>query len=402
MLPEEWTKERLGDRVSIKHGFAFASNHFNLSGDGYRLLTPGHFSEDGGFRDIGDKQKFFSGSVPNGYVLKKDDLLVAMTEQAPGLLGSSLLVPEDNVYLHNQRLGLVHIRDVEATSCDYLFYLFNAPYVRKYISDAAGGTKVRHTSPDKICSVAALFPPKPQQDKIADILHSWERGNRQLATLIAAKVHFKQGLMQQLLTGKRRFPKFREDWEQVRIGDIASERSERNNGGISIPVLSCTKHDGLVNSLAYFGKQVFSFDTSNYKVVRKGDFAYATNHIEEGSIGLLSHADAGLVSPMYTVFRTNGRIVPEFLFRLLKTETYRQVFESFTSASVNRRGSLRWKQFATIPLKVPSVQEQQRIDKALATVDHEIDLLRKELEVLKTQKKGLMQKLLTGKVRVKP
>jgi type I restriction enzyme, S subunit len=221
-----------------------------------------------------------------------------------------------------------------------------------------------------------------------------------LSDLIAAKLRFKQGLMQQLVTGKRRFPEFSDEWEHVRVGNIASERSERNNGGGSIPVLSCTKYDGLVDSLAYFGKRVFSEDTSNYKVVRKGDFAYATNHIEEGSIGLLTHTEAGLVSPMYTVFRTDGRIVPEFLFRLLKTETYRQIFESFTSASVNRRGSLRWKQFATIPLKLPSVDEQNRIDAVLAVFDREIDLLRRELDALKTQKKGLMQKLLTGQVRV--
>jgi type I restriction enzyme S subunit len=248
--------------------------------------------------------------------------------------------------------------------------------------------------------IRILLPPAPEQIAIALVGDTWDRGIRQLSDLIAAKLRFKQGLMQQLLTGKRRFPEFRVEWDHVRVGNIASERSERNNGGGSIPVLSCTKYDGLVDSLAYFGKRVFSEDTSNYKVVRKGDFAYATNHIEEGSIGLLTHTEAGLVSPMYTVFRTDGRIVPEFLFRLLKTETYRQVFESFTSASVNRRGSLRWKQFATIPLKLPSVDEQNRIDDVLAVFDREIDLLRRELDALKTQKKGLMQKLLTGHVRV--
>jgi len=105
---------------------------------------------------------------------------------------------------------------------------------------------------------------------------------------------------------------------------------------------------------------------------------------------------------MYTVFRTNGEVVPDYLFRLLKTETYRQIFASFTSASVNRRGSLRWRQFSTIPLKLPGVKEQRRINDALSVFDDEIELLRKELDALKTQKKGLMQKLLTGQLRVIP
>ena len=75
---------------------------------------------------------------------------------------------------------------------------------------------------------------------------------------------------------------------------------------------------------------------------------------KKGPLGSLTHArESGLVSPMYTVFRTNDQVLPEYLYRLLKTETYRQLFESFTSASVNRRGSLRWKQFATIPITLP-------------------------------------------------
>lgn len=245
-----------------------------------------------------------------------------------------------------------------------------------------------------------VVPPVSEQKRLVAIVDKWTKAVETLSKLIAAKVRFKQGLMQQLLTAQRRFPEFDDEWKHIRVGDIASERSERSNGSGSIPVLSCTKHDGLVDSLAYFGKRVFSEDTSNYKLVRKGEFAYATNHIEEGSIGLLNHAEAGLVSPMYTVFRTNEQIVPEFLFRLLKTETYRQVFESFTSASVNRRGSLRWKQFATIPLKLPSVDEQNRIDDVLAVFDRELDILRRELNALKQQKRGLMQKLMTGEVRV--
>jgi type I restriction enzyme S subunit len=400
MLPDGWTKEAIGNRVEIKHGFAFPSSKFNTTGDGYRLLTPGHFDECGGFREIGEKQKFFSGSLPNSYLLKKGDLLVAMTEQAPGLLGSSVIIPEDDMYLHNQRLGLVQILNAEMTSRDFLFHLFNADYVRKYISDNAGGTKVRHTSPNKIRNVPAVFPPKGQQEKIAGILNTWDRGIRLMSALIAAKLCFKQGLTQQLLTAKWRFREFKDEWKHVRMDDIAREFSERNTEGETIQVFSCTKYDGLVDSLKYFGKRVFSDNTANYKVVRRNDFAYATNHIEEGSIGLLSHADAGLVSPMYTVFRTNGEVVPDYLFRLLKTETYRQIFASFTSASVNRRGSLRWKQFATIPLKLPSVKEQRRINDALSVFDNEIELLRKELDALKKQKKGLMQKLLTGQVRV--
>ena len=110
--------------------------------------------------------------------------------------------------------------------------------------------------------------------------------------------------------------------------------------------------------MSYFGKRVFSADTSGYKVVRRGQFAYATNHIEEGSIGLLEDADAGLVSPMYTVFEAEpNRVHARFLFALFKTEFYRHIFEINTNASVNRRGSLRWSQFKTIRVALPTIEE---------------------------------------------
>jgi type I restriction enzyme S subunit len=189
-------------------------------------------------------------------------------------------------------------------------------------------------------------------------------------------------------------------WDEVRIYEIADELSERCGDRTDITVLSCTKHEGLVDSLAYFGKQVFGNDLSNYKVVHSYDFAYATNHIEEGSIGLLTHREMGLVSPMYTVFRTRPAIHDRFLYWILKSEHYRQHFESLTSASVDRRGGLRWAEFSAIKIPFPPFEEQRAIADILDTSQEEIDLLMAMREQIQRQKRGLMQKLLTGQIRV--
>src|SRR5438477_13135470 len=120
MVPSGWSREPLGERIDIKHGYAFSSEFFNEEGEGYRLVTAGSFYEEGGFRDLGSRQKYYSGEVPNGYLLPKKALLVVMTEQAPGLLGSSAIIPVDNVYLHNQRLGLVTVQDHSLTSTNFI------------------------------------------------------------------------------------------------------------------------------------------------------------------------------------------------------------------------------------------------------------------------------------------
>ena len=152
--------------------------------------------------------------------------------------------------------------------------------------------------------------------------------------------------------------------------------------------------------MEYFGRQIYSDDTSTYKIVKRGQFAYATNHIEEGSIGYQDLYNEALISPMYTVFETNKQVDDAFLYRVLKTELYRHIFEVNTSASVNRRGSLRWSGFSKIHVPLPSLDEQQAIAAVLQTADEEIGLLERKLAALRQQKQGLMQRLLTGEVRV--
>ena len=158
----------LGERIRVKHGFAFQSKYFSSSGK-YVLLTPGNFREEGGYRDRGDKQKFYIGEIPKKYVLKKGDLLVAMTEQAPGLLGSPIIIPESNKFLHNQRLGLLEF-DRKYFNTHFLFYLFNTLSIRRIIHAKATGTKVRHTSPKKLEEIAIQYPPLESQNDFAAIV----------------------------------------------------------------------------------------------------------------------------------------------------------------------------------------------------------------------------------------
>lgn len=168
-IPESWELRELGDHFQIKHGFAFSGELFRPSGK-YTLLTPGHFSEEGGFRDQGEKTKFFVGSFDDQYLLKPGDLLVVMTEQKSGLLGSAAFIPEHGFYLHNQRLGLIADLDDTRLVLGYLYHLFNSQLVRSEISRTATGSKVKHTSPSKMRSVLAPFPTLDEQREIVAIL----------------------------------------------------------------------------------------------------------------------------------------------------------------------------------------------------------------------------------------
>ncbi len=169
----EWRERSLGELLDIKHGYAFKGTAFSQGG-ACRLVTPGNFHERGGFRDRGPNQKSYDGPIPDDYVLPPDSLVVAMTEQAPGLLGSSGLVPrDDNTWLHNQRIGLVLVQD-GAANVRFLYYLFNDPSVRAQISASATGTKVRHTAPRRIQAVKARIPDIATQARIAAVLSAFD------------------------------------------------------------------------------------------------------------------------------------------------------------------------------------------------------------------------------------
>ncbi len=409
MVPDGWIETRLGNVVEVNPRRAN-----NLSPeDQVTFLAMPDVAVGGG---IANRQVRDLSEVNNGYTAfrEKDVLIAKITpcfENCKGAIATGLT--------NGYGFGSTEFHVLRATEkCDihFIYYLTMSHHFRgRGAANMTGSAGQKRVPTDFIRAYHFALPPLIEQHRISQTLFTWDRAIEQASRLISAKTRIKKALMQQLLTGKRRFKEFvkstvmidthfglvPEDWPYIKMSQVAREVSERNGKRNSIPVLSCTKYDGLVDSLKYFGKQIFSDDTSNYKLVRRGQFAYATNHIEEGSIGLLTHLEAGLVSPMYTAFETNDKVHAPFLYALFKTELYRHIFQVNTNASINRRGSLRWKQFAEIRVALPSLDEQKNIASVLAAVDAEINLLCQRMGRLKEQKRGLMQKLLTGKVRVK-
>lgn len=203
---EGWLEKPLSDLCDIKHGFAFKSEFFTDDGS-YILLTPGNFYESGGYRDRGKKQKYYCGDVPSGFILEKNDLLVAMTEQAAGLLGSPILVPDSDRFLHNQRLGLVTPKTGVPWLNEFFFHVFNTQAVRKEIHDSASGVKVRHTSPTKIGQVVVAFPASiDEQRSIVSKLEELQDETQNLESLYLRKLNvldeLKQSLLHQAFSGQ--------------------------------------------------------------------------------------------------------------------------------------------------------------------------------------------------------
>ena len=156
--------------------------------------------------------------------------------------------------------------------------------------------------------------------------------------------------------------------KNVPLGKIAYPISERAGSGNMFPVYSVTKHNGFVRSDQYFSKQVFSRELNNYKVVREGQFAYATIHLDEGSIGIAP--EDSLVSPMYTSFATHAHLVDgTYLIRFLKSPRALANYPMLGKGSAERRRSISFQRLAEMPVPLPAIDQQQRIAAILDKAD---------------------------------
>jgi type I restriction enzyme S subunit len=232
----KWTPAKFRELFGVKHGYAFNSKYFDISGE-FVLLTPGSFHESGGYRERGEKTKYYTGDIPDGYVLDEGELLVAMTEQAPGLLGSSAWIPESNRFLHNQRLGRIVNLNARRIDKRFLYYLFNTAGVRGQIAGSASGTKVRHTAPERIGRVEVRIPPIEAQRWIAATLTAYDdaiENNRRRMGLLerAARLLYEEWFVRLRFPGHehtRIHNGVPEGWERMPLNEICPDLREAAN-----------------------------------------------------------------------------------------------------------------------------------------------------------------------------
>ena len=232
----EWCDCTLGNLVDVKHGYAFLGEHFGSAGS-HIVLTPGNFFDEGGFKKKGDREKWYTGPIPKDYVLKEGDLIVAMTEQAEGLLGSSAIVPHGGLYLHNQRLGLVRLLDESKTDRHFVYYLFNSKPVRQQIRASASGVKIRHTAPSRIADVKVSVPTLRLQQRIAGILSAYdeliENNQRRIQILeTMARALYREWFVEFRFPGHNKIPRVAsplgdipQGWEVKVVKEILARRT---------------------------------------------------------------------------------------------------------------------------------------------------------------------------------
>ena len=288
---DNWINTNLGNIIKIKHGFPFKGEFFEEEGK-YIILTPGNFYEEGGFKYQTGKEKYYSGEFPNSYIHKKGNLIVAMTEQAQGLLGSCAFVPEDDLFLHNQRLGLIEIIDNQLVDKTFIYYLFKTKYIRTQISLTSTGSKVKHTSPERIYSVKCNLPSFDIQQNIASVLLSLDKKielnnkiNKELEAMAKTLYDYwfvqfdfpdvngkpyksSGGKMVYNEELKREIP---EGWEVKKIADLLDVITGKEDANFAVengkhPFFTCADTISYCDNYAFEGKAILIAGNGNFNV----------------------------------------------------------------------------------------------------------------------------------------
>lgn len=169
----EWREVALGELLSVKHGWAFKGEFFASTGDEI-VLTPGNFPIGGGLQFREGRERYYTGPYPREFRLSPGDLLIVMTDlkQDAPILGSPAIVPSQPPVLHNQRLGLVQVKEDVELDVRFLYYLLLSDESRRQLRATATGSTVRHTAPSRIYEVRARVPPIADQVRIGAVLGS--------------------------------------------------------------------------------------------------------------------------------------------------------------------------------------------------------------------------------------
>jgi type I restriction enzyme S subunit len=256
---------------------------------------------------------------------------------------------------------------------------------------AGSSRKDPNITKNDVAAFPIALPPLPEQQKIADILSTWDEALKKLDALIATKDRRKQALMQRLLAGKRA-----KKWPRVPLSEVAVACSIRNGEKLDRTRLyAVTKAEGMVP----MRDNVQGATINRCQIVERGWFAYNPMRINIGSIARWEHDAPVMVSPDYVVFKTDeNRLLSDYLNHVRRSIAWSDFVGAAGNGSVRVR--IWFDDLGCFKFPLPSLPEQRAIADVLDAADAELRLLRQQRAALDRQKRGLMQQLLTGRIRV--
>jgi len=298
--------------------------------------------------------------------------------------------------------GFQSLRCKDGALADYMYQYIT--WVRPELERLSAGSTFSEISSVNVKRLRVRLPPLPEQQKIATILSSVDEVIEKTRAQIDKLKDLKTGMMQELLTKGIGHTEFKDspvgripaDWKALRVSEFLVERKQKGTG--DLPIYSVLMNGGMVPRSTVERRVPSALETSDNRLVRKGDLAYNMMRMWQGASGV-APVDC-LVSPAYVVCTPSENIDSCFLGYLMKNPSSIQILKQYSQGLTGDRLRLYFDSFKQIILPIPPIAEQRKIALALNATDSVIREKISQLAAREKFKKAIMQDLLTGKVRV--
>ena len=404
VVPQEWNIRCLGDllsrctngltyNVSISNGIPVTRIETISTGE-INYAKVGHIQNSVGYED---------------FRMQKGDILYSHINSLSQIGKVAYYNGKEEIY---HGMNLLLLRANQCLNKQYLYYMLLTTYMR-HMAQVIAKPAVNQASISTrdLKKIKIPVPPLPEQQKIAEVLSTWDKAIEKQSQLIEKLELRKKGLMQQLLTGKKRLPGFNIPWKKIKLGEMGNTYNglsgknkddfEQGNAKF-IPYINVFSNEKIdVNNLQCV--KINPEDQQN--MVKYGDIFFTVSSETPDEVGmasvLLEHLDNTYLNSFCFGYRLKdfSTLSPFFAAYLFRTEHFRHYMNILAQGST--RFNLSKKEVMKLRINIPVIKEQITIYKVLNTADREIELAQQKLDILRQQKHGLMQQLLTGKKRVK-
>ena len=410
IIPEDWEVKRLGEACTFLRNNTLSRNQLNETSGKVQNVHYGDIlvkfpsilnarAESIPYVNQDDYKDTLNEFIEDGDIIMAD----TAEDETVGKACEIINVDSKRILAGLHTMLIRPQKGLFASS--FLGYHINSNSYRRQLNALMQGIKVCSLGKQVIANTFLLVPPFPEQQRIVSVLSLWDTAIAKQTALIEQLTLRKRGLMQQLLTGKKRLKGFEGEWMDVRLGDVASI----NRGGSPRPIEDyITKGEGYnwikigdvdqdAKYITNTEEKIIKEGLSKTRFVKSGDFILS-NSMSFGRPYILKidgciH-DGGLVIQEY-----GQTFNIDFLYYILGYDTTLAQYKSMAAGSgvLNLNKEI----VKEVQLKIPPIEEQIAIASILVNADKEIDIQKQKLAAMQEQKKGLMQVLLTGKRRIK-
>lgn len=399
-IPQEWEVKTLGQIASIFSGTTPSRGNGLFFNDGTIPWVKTTDLNNGILTHTEERITDIALRSTTLKVFSKGTVLIAMYGGFNQIGRTSILGIDATI---NQALSALILNKKEITEYFLLYWLLYR--VNKWKRYAASSRKDPNITKTDVTKFPILVPPLGEQRKIAEVLGVWDLAIAKQVQLVERLTQRKRGLMQRLLTGKKRLHGFNGEWQKVVLSSVIEKLS---NGYVydvnSIGRAPITRIETISKGLIDYTKTGYTQyvkELEKYKL-QDGDilFSHINSIAHIGKVAIFK-GDKELYHGMnLLLIRAKETVNKNYLYYFLSSAIARKKVRSIAKQSVNQ-SSVNTDELKKWAIRIPEVEEQTAIAEVLTAADREIELAQAKLELYRRQKRGLMQQLLTGKKRIK-